>query len=272
MSRHGIACCPAHNDRTPSLSITPGHSAVLFHCFAGCERAAIIDALKASKIGQGAKAIESKNWVEPIKLDYKWLANKIWSQAGPVANTPAACYLEQRAIEISSRFCRYVDKALTYENEEKIFLPALLIPVTNDLELVAIQRIFLDRATGGKAILPSNDPKKLLGFPAMGAIRYGNFRGNNLNLAEGFEDAVSVCELFGLAHCWSACGIERYQHVAIPECVRTVTIWSQHGPEAVKALAKATPYLTANNRQLDIKLPTIAGDWNDMLRQRKALA
>ncbi len=30
------ACCPAHEDRTPSLSITPKGERILLHCHAGC--------------------------------------------------------------------------------------------------------------------------------------------------------------------------------------------------------------------------------------------
>ena len=42
-----IACCPAHEDTTPSLSIGLGHEGrVLLHCFAGCSYAAILDALR----------------------------------------------------------------------------------------------------------------------------------------------------------------------------------------------------------------------------------
>ena len=42
-----IACCPAHEDRTPSLSLrdsTDGQ--VLVHCHAGCAQAAVVGALK----------------------------------------------------------------------------------------------------------------------------------------------------------------------------------------------------------------------------------
>ena len=33
----GMACCPAHEDRTPSLGVSLGRQAILFHCFAGCD-------------------------------------------------------------------------------------------------------------------------------------------------------------------------------------------------------------------------------------------
>lgn len=40
-----VARCPAHQDTTPSLSITPRHDKVLLKCFAGCTAQAIVEAL-----------------------------------------------------------------------------------------------------------------------------------------------------------------------------------------------------------------------------------
>src|SRR3546814_4897426 len=37
----GMCCCPAHDDQTPSLSVTIGVRAILFHCFAGCSNEAV---------------------------------------------------------------------------------------------------------------------------------------------------------------------------------------------------------------------------------------
>jgi putative DNA primase/helicase len=39
------ACCPAHDDTSPSLSITPGQDKVLLHCFAGCTYDEIVTGL-----------------------------------------------------------------------------------------------------------------------------------------------------------------------------------------------------------------------------------
>jgi putative DNA primase/helicase len=41
------ACCPAHKDRTPSLSLRDVDGKVLVHCHAGCEQTAVVEALKA---------------------------------------------------------------------------------------------------------------------------------------------------------------------------------------------------------------------------------
>ncbi len=40
-----IAKCPAHPDKSPSLSIREGERGVILRCFAGCSFAAIVDAL-----------------------------------------------------------------------------------------------------------------------------------------------------------------------------------------------------------------------------------
>ena len=49
MKKHGRgydACCPAHDDHTPSLSINPGtNGGVVLHCHAGCTAEAIVAAL-----------------------------------------------------------------------------------------------------------------------------------------------------------------------------------------------------------------------------------
>ena len=40
-----IAKCPAHEDRSPSLSVKEGQRGVMLRCFAGCSFAAIVEAL-----------------------------------------------------------------------------------------------------------------------------------------------------------------------------------------------------------------------------------
>lgn len=44
---HYTACCPAHDDKSPSLSITQKSDAVLVYCWSGCSQEAVIDALRS---------------------------------------------------------------------------------------------------------------------------------------------------------------------------------------------------------------------------------
>ena len=40
-----MACCPAHQDKSPSLAITEADDRVLVYCFAGCETSDVIAAI-----------------------------------------------------------------------------------------------------------------------------------------------------------------------------------------------------------------------------------
>jgi hypothetical protein len=40
-----LACCPAHDDKSPSLAIKLADDQILIHCFAGCDVSAIVGAL-----------------------------------------------------------------------------------------------------------------------------------------------------------------------------------------------------------------------------------
>ena len=45
------ACCPAHDDRTPSLSISDGPAGhVLVHCHAGCSQEDVVSALREKSL------------------------------------------------------------------------------------------------------------------------------------------------------------------------------------------------------------------------------
>jgi len=44
-SNKWLACCPAHDDKTPSLAIKDAGDRILLHCFAGCAAVEIVHAL-----------------------------------------------------------------------------------------------------------------------------------------------------------------------------------------------------------------------------------
>ena len=50
VNRNGMACCPFHNDRTPSMKMYPDH----FHCF-GCGQTGDVFDLTAQLTGLNAR-------------------------------------------------------------------------------------------------------------------------------------------------------------------------------------------------------------------------
>lgn len=264
--------CPAHPDGTASLSVRVGERAVLFHCFAGCTADAIIAALRSGRII--APANHDPGHRQVSKADHSKVALAVWRHAEPFAGTLADRYLRSRAIvpdSLTSLNIRFDPRCQFGAGAAKAFAPALIVPIEEDAGVVAIHRTFLAPDGRDKADMP--EPKWMLGNPGSGAVRWGGTPADGiLRLAEGVEEAASVMNMLepGL-FVWPVLGIERYQAIAIPESVRTVVIYSQHGAEAARAIARATPHLTAGSRQLVTKLPPHAGDWNDLLREIRAL-
>ena len=76
-----VARCPAHDDRSPSLSIATGDDGkVLLHCFAGCGAADVVEA-----IGLELSSLfpETHDWKgqRRSRVDYKALVNLLRHEA-----------------------------------------------------------------------------------------------------------------------------------------------------------------------------------------------
>ncbi|WP_260610759.1 toprim domain-containing protein [Sphingomonas sp. IC081] len=264
--RYGKVCCPAHDDRHASLSITPGRKAVLFHCFAGCTQNEIIGALRAQRLNPTITAPADAP-AKPTN-DMTSLCRHLWDLALPTQGTPAAHYLAKRGLSHSTAG-RYAPGAITYEAGRKLRLPALLLPMTQSGRLVALLRVFLE--TDGRKCACLDAAKRTLGDPRQSAVHLGAPADDTMNLAEGFEDAESAIVLNELSGCSAVCGVERYRDLYIPDHVRRVRVYSQHGKAARDGLVRAHPHLTANGRSLQIILPPPGGDWNDaLLAKRRA--
>jgi len=259
---YGKARCPAHDDRSPSLSVTPGDKAVLFKCFAGCSQEQIIDALK-----RGNYSVQIDRPGEPTdgRKDLSRLCRDLWAKALPLAGTPAQKYLDLRRIGHST-IGKFEPAALTYENDKRIRLPALYLPVHDNGRIVALDRVFLD--PDGQKARALDEPKRTLADPRGGAVKIGKIRNDHLNLAEGFEDAESVIAMFNLPGCWSVGGVEFYARLKIPDHVRSITIYTQHGQGAAQGIEKGRVNLIGSQiRLLDIVPPPPGGDWNDAWRK-----
>ena len=71
-----LACCPAHDDNSPSFSITQKADRVLFYCFTGCSQDEVIDALRSRGLWPEKGRAPGKRGFTTDQIEYMeiWLA------------------------------------------------------------------------------------------------------------------------------------------------------------------------------------------------------
>lgn len=261
----GMCCCPAHDDRTPSLSVTLGRKAILFHCFAGCSNEEVIAALDRQGVrsrdlfdGSGAVAAD-----RPEKRAFNSNARRLWHSATAISDSPAEGYLAQRGILRASDQLRYLERTPLGPRGAVQFLPAMLAAVTTDIGIIAVQRTFLDAASGKLAGF--DRPKRALGSLGCGAVRLASPDEGRLGLAEGVESALSAMQLFSIP-CWATLGNERFGLVAVPERVQELYLFIDNDAGGALAEERALKAYASPNRVVHSRAPASPGfDWNDEL-------
>tara|TARA_R100001126_G_C4856277_1_gene164815 strand:+ start:173 stop:919 length:747 start_codon:yes stop_codon:yes gene_type:complete len=241
-----------------------GERAILFHCFAGCDTRDVLTALRRRKLHDAVPLTMPR---PKAMADHRALALRLWKASQPIVGSPAADYLAARGLAPPYPRClRYNPRTIVGAGDQRRFFPAMIAAVENDLGVVAVQRTCLDLAD----ILhkPLSKPKIALGLLGNAAIRLAP-AGEELGLAEGIEDALSAMAWFGTPT-WALGGVERLGLVAIPERVKRIIVYGDRGAAAAAMLKKARPHLTANGRELVLRLPERHADWNDAWRVRRA--
>lgn len=266
----GMCCCPAHDDRTPSLSVTLGRKAILFHCFAGCSNEEVIAALDRQGVrsrdlfdGSGAVAAD-----RPEESAFNSNARRLWHSATAISDSPAEGYLALRGILRASDQLRYLERTPLGPRGAVQFLPAMLAAVTTDIGIIAIHRTFLDAPNAKLAGF--DRPKRALGSLGCGSVRLAPPVQGRLGLAEGIESALSAMQLFGIS-CWATLGNERFGLVAIPEGVRELHLFIDNDAGGALAEKRALKAYAAPHRVIQPRAPASSGfDWNDELKSRLA--
>lgn len=262
----GVCRCPAHDDRTPSLSVRPGSSRLLFHCFAGCDTASVLRALAKAGLtrrvpvpaagaqgdGDGGACLAAA-------------AIRLWGAAQPLGGTPAELYLAARCLAPNSGDLRYHWRTPLGARPFTRFRPALIAAVRGEAGIVAVHRTFLDPRRQGVAA--AGNRKCALGPLGRGAVRLGGVA-PKLGLAEGIETALSASALFDVP-CWATLGTERFRHVALPEEVTELLLFldNDEGGRRAEALAREA---NGHIPSIEAHYPRRRGDdWNDVLGARE---
>lgn len=263
----GMARCPAHDDRTPSLGVTLGRRAILFHCFAGCSQDQVLTALAGRGVSPASMFsgnAEGDPCANADKSAHRAFAERIWREATSIGDTPAKAYLEARGIRAVSRALRFHPRTPLGPKGNTQYLPALIAAVTMDHGLVAIHRTFLNLVR--PAIVPFDNPKRALGSLASGAVRLFEPVDGRLGLAEGIESALAAKALTQIP-CWASLGNERFGLVSIPESVRELHLFVDHDAGGDLAEERAHSAYACERRTIVTRRPRGPGkDWNDALQ------
>lgn len=262
----GMCCCPAHADKSPSLSVRVGRTRLLFKCFAGCDRNDVLRTVR--KLKPDVLNAAGNGGAERGNLD-AWLqrrAQDLWFSARPINGSLGEIYLGRRSIDIAPACLRFHHRTPLGKGAMAKFRPALLAAITDDSGLLAVQRSFLD--SRGRRARDLGEPRRMLGRPGAGAVRLAPAN-DILGLAEGVETALSAIILLGIP-VWAALGNERLPHVAVPQSVERLILLPDNDAAGQLAVRLAIEAHAKRGRHIDTIWPWRGlNDWNDVLRAER---
>jgi putative DNA primase/helicase len=262
--RGGLCRCPAHDDRSPSLSIRVGDYGLLYHCFAGCDVGDVLRAVRA--IDPHALAVTRIADHSPAPQDCRLLdrIRTCWAEAAPVAGTPAGRYLAGRGILRARDGLRFHPAVPLGRGRDVRFRPAMIAAVHDGPNLVALHRTFLEPDGSGLAA-DLDQSRRMLGSPGGGAVRLAR-AGLILGLAEGIETALSA-SLHLRIPVWAALGNERLPTITVPIGVRRLLILADNDAPGRRSAGMAvTAHGVPGRLVCRLWPPGGLNDWNDRLR------
>lgn len=249
--RYGVARCPAHGDKNPSLSLANGPSGrLLAHCKTGCSFTDVLDALRGLGLVEGTGQVPQTDPAELVRhaAEQRREAEKrarqalaVWREARPIEGTPAARYLREvrRITAILPASLRYHPACWHGPSARK--LPAM-VALVEGAERFAVHRTFLRPDGLGKAEVEPGTAKMMLGATQGGAVRLTEADGP-LVVAEGIETALALASglLRHPATIWAALSTSGMKALRLPPQPGRLTVATDGDPagrEAGNALAE----------------------------------
>ena len=265
-----MACCPAHEDRTPSLSICDGEDKVLVHCHAGCEQDQVIAALRSRGLWeQTGEPRRRRSVLRPVRDDARRseIALAIWQSSMPAAGTPVETYLASRRLHLLPPPTLQFHPGL--KHTQGSIWPVMVALVTRgyDDKPLAIHRTFLNRVGSGKA--PVAPQKMMLGPCYGGAVRLAA-PSNTLMIGEGIETCLSVMQATGHP-AWAALSTSGLRSLDLPAEVRDVTVLADGDDPGEEAARDAAQRWKREGRRVRIARSPRGTDFNDILMDRPAV-
>ena len=273
--RFGLACCPAHGDRKPSLTIADGRDGkLLLSCKTGCTFTDVLQALRDRGLidrhhkpqppspAEIARR-EAEDRAEAERAEMKALA--CWTEALPIQGTIAEIYLRGRGITCNlPATLRFHPEAWHPSAKRSPAMVALI----EGLPRLAVHRTYLRPDGSGKADV--EPAKAMLGIAAGGAVRVAE-AGNALVVAECIETALSLASglLSRPTTIWAALSTSGMAGLRLPDGFpHRLTIAADGDPPGHAAAHKLAERASALGWTVSL-LPAPQGqDWNDVLQTK----
>jgi putative DNA primase/helicase len=270
-----MACCPAHEDREPSLSITDSKGGkVLVRCHAGCDQRDVIAALRSRGVWETEGRHEGRSLrkngrrlpaaPDPDALKRTEAALAIWQASQHAEGSPVETYLRSRGLHVSPPSVLRFHAGLKHPSGG--IWPAMVALVTLGVDSapIAIHRTFLARDGFGKA--PVDPTKMMLGPCHGGVVRLADL-GDVLMVGEGIETCLAAMQATGHA-AWAALSTSGLCALDLPRDARDVIVLAD-GDEPGEAAAQACARRwNREGRRVRIARPPQGMDFNDLLTGR----
>lgn len=271
----GAARCPAHDDRSPSLSLGTGWGGrLLLNCHAGCSFEEVRAALQAK--GHLGRSFDYVN--EYVSYGPAWedareererrdlakrarKAQAIWDQALPIRGTVAERYVRLRGITAPlPPTLRYIGACWHLTAKRA---PAMVARVTG-ADGVSVHRTYLAADGSGKADLA---PQKTMLGPTKGGAVHLSSGPDRLVVAEGIETSLSLISglVSGSVSVWAALSAGGMRALRLPERAGRLLI-APDGDDAGRAAARdLAERANARGWEVSIMAAPEGRDWNDVL-------
>lgn len=270
-----MARCPAHDDRSPSLSISTGKDGkVLVRCHAGCDQRDVIAALGRrglwDAIGRCTDRFSYKQRnstaTEPdlAAMARTAAALAIWRASQGIAGSLAETYLRSRGISLSPPPSLRFHPGLKHPSGGYWPVMVALVVHGETGSPIAIHRTFLARDGHGKASV--DPPKMMLGPCRGGVVRLGD-AGDVLMVGEGIETCLAAMQASGRP-AWAALSTSGLRSLDLPRDVRDVIVLADGDAPGEAAAQHCARHWKCGGRHVRIARPPHGMDFNDLLKAR----
>jgi len=271
---YGVACCPAHDDRTPSLSIRDAEGGkVLVRCHASCDQERVIYALRSrglwpGKVTQPSKRSKPRQTAASRQArddaNRTAAARAVWDKTIPATGSLVEPYLASRSLHLPIPQIIRFHERLRHPFDGT--WPAMVALVTrgHDDKPLAIHRTFLAKDGSGKAHV---DPQKMMLGPCRGGAVRLAAAGEVLMVGEGIETCLAAMQARGLP-AWAALSTSGLRALDLPSVVREVIVLADSDDAGERAAQKAARRWKREGRRVRIAHPPQGLDFNDMLLGR----